>query len=171
MNNSLPRLIDGMIASLRREVIPHTAGDYARGQAFGVIYMLGCIKRRAAWSNEFLGGQVQALEALSEELAPLASALPHAPLPQVRAPASLPAAAELEAIRDAGDARLCELIDWLTAHRSALPSERVRDADAAIGRYLQRQLRWELSTSPKPMFEEISRGADAASREPEPVSC
>ena len=40
MNNSLPRLIDGMVATLRKEVIPHIEGDFARGQAYGVIYML-----------------------------------------------------------------------------------------------------------------------------------
>ena len=40
MNNSLPRLIDGMVATLRKEVIPRVEGDFARGQAFGVIYML-----------------------------------------------------------------------------------------------------------------------------------
>jgi hypothetical protein len=29
MNNSLPRLIDRMIATLRKEVIPHIDGDFA----------------------------------------------------------------------------------------------------------------------------------------------
>ena len=47
MNNSLPRLIDGMVAMLRKEVIPHIEGDFARGQAYGVIYMLSSIKLRA----------------------------------------------------------------------------------------------------------------------------
>ena len=46
MNNSLPRLIDGMVATLRKEVIPRVDGDYARGQAFGVIYMLNSLKLR-----------------------------------------------------------------------------------------------------------------------------
>ena len=62
MNNSLPRLIDGMVATLRKEVIPHINGDFARGQAFGVIYMLSSIKLRAAWSNAFLSKQLRALE-------------------------------------------------------------------------------------------------------------
>ena len=65
MNNSLPRLIDGMIATLRKEVIPHIDGDFARGQAYGVIYMLSSIKLRAAWSNAFLSEQLRALEAAS----------------------------------------------------------------------------------------------------------
>lgn len=65
MNNSLPRLIDGMVATLRREVIPHIDGDFARGQAFGVIYMLNSLKLRASWSNEFLIEQLRALEEAS----------------------------------------------------------------------------------------------------------
>lgn len=40
MNNSLERLIDGMVATLREEVIPQVGTEFARGQAFGVIYML-----------------------------------------------------------------------------------------------------------------------------------
>ena len=65
MNNSLPRLIDGMVATLRKEVIPHIEGDFARGQAFGVIYMLNSLKLRASWSNEFLIEQLRALEEAS----------------------------------------------------------------------------------------------------------
>ena len=45
MNNSLPRLIEGMVATLRSEIIPHLDGEFARGQAFGVIYMLNNIRR------------------------------------------------------------------------------------------------------------------------------
>ena len=84
MNNSLPRLIDGMVATLRKEVIPHIDGDFARGQAYGVIYMLGSIKLRAAWSNAFLSEQLRALEAASLELKSLAAELPGAPLPEAR---------------------------------------------------------------------------------------
>ena len=60
MNNSLPRLIDGMIATLREEVIPHVEGEFARGQAFGLIYMLNSIRLRADWSPAFVGEQLAA---------------------------------------------------------------------------------------------------------------
>ena len=59
MNNSLARLIDGMVATLRKEVIPRVEGDYARGQAFGVIYMLNSLKLRCSWSNAFLVEQLR----------------------------------------------------------------------------------------------------------------
>jgi hypothetical protein len=62
VNNSLPRLIDGMVQTLQKEIIPHIEGDYARGQAYGVIYMLNSIKLRASWSCGFLLEQLRALD-------------------------------------------------------------------------------------------------------------
>jgi hypothetical protein len=160
MNNSVPRLIDGMVATLRKEIIPHIDGDFARGQAYGVIYMLESLKRRSSWSNEFLVEQLRALADASAELSDLAAELPGAPLPDVHAPESVPDAASLEEARNHGDARVSELIDWLAAHRAHIPSEAAVRAEAAIDRYLYRQLKWELSTSAKPMFVEISGGAE-----------
>ena len=115
MNNSLERLIDGMAATLRTDVIPHIEGDYARGQAFGVIYMLNSLKLRASWSNAFLLGQLQPLQEAGCALGSLAADLPGAPLPAVATPKDLPEAAELQAARDEGDAQMCALIDWLAA--------------------------------------------------------
>jgi len=160
MNNSLPRLIDGMIATLRREIIPHVEGDFARGQAFGLIYMLNSIRLRAAWSNAFLLEQISALQEAGRELEGAVADLPDAPAPVIRAPADLPTATELETMRDQGDRWLCELIDWLASRRDTLSQPAVARADAIIERYLNRQLKWELTTSAKPMFDEISRGSE-----------
>lgn len=158
MNNSLPRLIDGMVATLRADIIPHVEGDYARGQAYGVIYMLMSLKLRASWSNAFLIEQLRALEQASRELEALD--LPGAPLPQARAPAQLPEAEDLMAMRDAGDERLSALIDWLSSRRKSLPADTSARALAIIDRYLNRQSKFELSTSAKPMFAEMSGGAE-----------
>ncbi len=160
MNNSLPRLIDGMVATLRKEVIPHIDGDFARGQAYGVIYMLSSIKLRAAWSNAFLSEQLRALEAASLELTTLAVELPGAPLPDACERAKLPDAAELEAERNAGDRRICELIDWLAANRGTIAPDALARAEAAIDKYLNWQSRFELKTSAKPMFVEMSGGVE-----------
>ena len=113
MNNSLPRLIDGMVATLRREIIPHVEGDFARGQAFGVVYMLNSMRLRASWSNAFLVEQIRALEEASRELEAVVGELPGAPAPAVRAPPGVPTESELEAMRDQGDARI------LRTHRLA----------------------------------------------------
>lgn len=160
MNTSLPRLIDGMIATLRQEVIPNLSGEFARGQAYGLIYMMNSIRLRASWSNEFLGEQLRALAEASQALSALTSQLPGAPPPPAVTATALPSAVELEAQRDAGDKAICDLIDWLGVHRASLPDRAVAEADAAIARYIHGQLKWELTTSAKPMFEEISRGSD-----------
>jgi hypothetical protein len=160
LNNSLPRLIDGMIATLRGEIIPHVEGDFARGQAFGLIYMLNSIRLRAAWSNEFLCEQLQALDEASRDLEGVMTDLPGAPALTLRAPSALPTAVELESMRDQGAARVCELIDWLATHRAGAPAVAVARAEDIIDRYIHRQLKWELSTSAKPMFDEISRGSE-----------
>ena len=160
MNNSLPRLIDGMVATLRRDIIPHIEGEYARGQAFGVIYMLNSLKLRASWSNGFLSEQLRALRDVSQELAPFVGELPGAPIPRARPPADLPEAAALEAERDEGNQRLCELVDWLAANTGSVSPEAHARAEAAIDKYLNRQFRYELSTSAKPMFVEMSGGAE-----------
>jgi len=158
VNNSLGRLIDGMAATLKSEVIPHVEGDYARGQAFGVIYMLNSLKLRASWSNAFLVGQLRALEQASRALVAIAADLPGAPLPDVRAPQELPGAGDLEALRDDGDAKLCALIEWLAEHGREAP-EAVARAQAIVDDYINRQTKYELATSAKPMFVEMSGGA------------
>jgi hypothetical protein len=50
MNNSFPRLIDGMCATLRSEVLTRLHDEFARGQVFGVINLLNTFKVRADWS-------------------------------------------------------------------------------------------------------------------------
>ena len=160
MNNSLPRLIDGMVATLRKEVIPHIEGDFARGQAFGVIYMLNSLKLRASWSNEFLIEQLRALEEAARELDGLGAGIPAALVPGKCAPPEAPAAAELEAMRDQGDERISALIEWLASNRESVSTVAAAHIEAAIDRYLHRQLKWELSTSAKPMFVEISGGVE-----------
>lgn len=47
--------------SPRRDVIPATEGEFVRGRAFGVIFLLENMKRRADWSPAFLGEQIAAL--------------------------------------------------------------------------------------------------------------
>ena len=149
-----------MIATLRREIIPNIEGDFARGQAFGVIFLLNSIQRRASWSNRFFHEQLRALSKASQELQALAGQLPGAPLPTVTEAPDLPEAGALEAARNAGDEQLCLMIDWLAQRREALPAAVVAQVEAIIDEYLTRQLKWEIETSAKPMFTAISRGSE-----------
>jgi hypothetical protein len=160
VNNSLPRLIDGMIATLRREIIPNLEGEFARGQAIGVIYMLNSIQRRASWSNRFFQEQLLALSTASKELQAMAGQLPGAPLPSITEVPDLPAEGALEAGRNAGEEQLCHMIDWLAERRDTLPAGAVAQVEAILNDYLNRQLKWDIETSAKPMFTEISQGRE-----------
>lgn len=156
MNNSLKRMIDGMAATLRQEVIPQIGSEFARGQAFGVIYMLNSIGMRANWSPEFVDAQIAAQLALAEALAPLLAGLDAPGLPQA-ATGGLGVSA-LEARRDDNEARVCALIEW--HGRAALDADRRLAIEAAFRSYMDRQLKHELQTSAKPMFAEMSSGAE-----------
>ena len=118
------------------------------------------LKLRCSWSNAFLVEQLKALEDASRELQAIAADLPGAPLPDVHAPAALPDASALEAMRDAGDAGLADLIDWLAINRGRLSAEAAARAQAVVDAYLARQAKYEISTSAKPMFVEMSGGAE-----------
>lgn len=145
MNNSFNRLIDGMIETLRHDVIPAIESEFVRGQAFGVIFLLESIKRRASWSPAFLGEQVAALNELADTLARNGRL---GGMPVVAVPLEA-----TEAARDAGDAQVAALIDWLADHPHQATS-------LAIDTYLSRQIRHELTTSARPMFAEMSLGRE-----------
>ena len=155
MNNSLPRLIDGMIATLREEVIPHVEGEFARGQAFGLIYMLNSIRLRADWSPAFVGEQLAAQAELADKLAPLDVDAALLPLPMETGDVKA-----MEVRRDDNDRRVCALLDWLEAQREQLDPLLAAAIDEALSDYMHRQLKWELKTSAKPMFAEISSGTE-----------
>ena len=156
MNNSFDRLIDGMIESIRAEILPNLAGDFARGQAFGVIFLLKNLKLRAGWSPAFLGAQVAQLEALRDALAAIEGLPADAPRITLAAHDNLPA--RMEAERDAGDAQVAALIDWC-AQADMAPSVRAA-VDAAVNHYIKQQLRYEIDTTAPPMFAEMSLGRE-----------
>ena len=64
-------------------------------------------------------------------------------------------------MRDEGDAKLSALIDWLGANREmSIAPEAAARAETIIDAYLARQAKYEISTSAKPMFVEISGGGE-----------
>ena len=158
MNNSLHRLIDGMVATLRGEVIPQIGTEFARGQAFGVIYMLNSIRLRAEWSGAFYREQLAAQIELRDALQPLVAGTGAPGLPEAAVPGS--ETKVLEALRDANEGRICDFIDWMTHASATLGKEKLVSLEAALHRYMERQLKFELTTSAKPMFAEMSSGAE-----------
>lgn len=155
MNNSFARLIDGMCATLRAEVLSRLDDDFARGQVFGVINLLNTFKVRADWSAGFLLEQIAAQQQALDAIRPLVGmALPDAPLPQ-----SVPVA-ELLARRDAGNRALAEAMAWLDAEGAALPAEQRSEVEAQLRRAMRAEVELELKHSPRPLFAEMSSGKE-----------
>jgi hypothetical protein len=159
VNNSLNRLIDGMIAQLRTEIIPRLDDEFARGQAFGVVDVLNNLKPRIDWLvtplAEEVGEQQALLATLSAAFAGEAG-FPAAITTQQPAPGAT--ASDIEALRNGLDEQICAAIDWLGQQRANLSAVRMQEAEAQIKTHLQRQLKRELSLTPKPLFGEISKG-------------
>lgn len=157
MNNSLARILDGMITTLRNEIIPRLDDEFARGQAFGAVDLLNNLKPRIDWLVTPLFDEVRDQRALLAQLAEILRDA-GAPLPDVSGAleAGTPAHA-LEALRNDLDTRICALIDWLARERAALPPATVAAAEAAFKQHMQAQLKREMSLTPKPLFAEIAR--------------
>ncbi|EPL3138009.1 TPA: hypothetical protein SL335_000253 [Pseudomonas aeruginosa] len=158
MNNSFQRLIEGMVNTLRNEVIPHTQGEFARGQAYGVIYMLNSIALRGSWSPQYIRPQLAMLETMNADLAPLLAGHDAPALPDLQHDSD--SLVHLQQVMEAADRRVCDLLDWLDARRSSLPGERHAAIETALKVYMGRQVAWEIKTSAKPMFSEISSGKE-----------
>lgn len=67
MNIALERLLEGIVATLRNDVIPHVGDAYARGQAVGVIDLINDVGPRIEWARAPL------IETVSEKIALLSA--------------------------------------------------------------------------------------------------
>jgi hypothetical protein len=159
VNNSLDRLIDGLIATVRAEIIPRLDDEFARGQAYGVVDILNNLKPRIDWLVTPLADEVREQQALLGEFAALFAGEPGFPRPPAAAQLEAGATArDIEALRNRQDEQICAAIDWLGQQRAHYPQEKMRSVEAQIKSHLQRQLKRELSLTPKPLFGEISKG-------------
>jgi len=156
MNNSFPRLIDGLCATLRTEVLSRLDDEFARGQVFGVINVLNTFKVRADWSAGFLLQQIAAQQRALDALRPLVGV----PLPTAPLPAAAPAA-ELLARRDEGNRALQSVMQWLDGEAgAALDAERRARIEALLLQAMRAEVDLELKHSPRPLFAEMSSGRE-----------
>ena len=157
MNNSLARILDGMITTLRNEIIPRLSDEFARGQAFGAVDLLNNLKPRIDWLVTPLFEELCDQRALLAQLAGILrdTSAPFTPVGDAL-DAGTPAHA-LEAERNRLDAQICALIDWLARERAALPPAVATAAEAAFKQHMQTQLKREMNLTPKPLFAEIAR--------------
>jgi hypothetical protein len=162
MNNSFARLIDGMCATLRSEVLTRLDDEFARGQVFGVINLLNTFKVRADWSVGFLEQQVQAQCEAFDDIARRIEGepLPSAPPLLKRTPPQAVSAATLEAMRDDGNRAIGAMLSWLAAERPQLPEALAADIERELRRCMRSEIDIEMKNAPRPLFAEMSSGSE-----------
>jgi hypothetical protein len=156
MNNSLERLLEGMIATLRGHVIANISDAYARGQAIGVIDLLNNIAPRIEWARAPIARGVASRRAALGEARALAPAAPPGaagPSIEVLAVAGV---GELAAERDRLDGEIADLLQWCS---SAAASGDAAGAIALLRRHIHDDLTLEMKLTKKPLFAEIAKGA------------
>jgi hypothetical protein len=163
MNNSFPRIIDGMCATLRSEVLTRLDDEFARGQVFGVINLLNTFKVRADWSAQFLLEQIEAQRRALDEArqatqgSAAATALPGVPeLSGFQAPPIN----DLLAARDAGNRAIGDWLAWLDAARARLAPDAAQRIEKALRKAMRSEVDLELKNSPRPLFAEMSSGRE-----------
>ena len=160
MNNTFPRLIDGMCATLRSEVLSRLEDEFARGQVFGVINLLNTFKARADWSVGFLAQQIdaqsEALNLVREQLTGVANA----PALEERHPVSYITPGTLGEMRDEGNRTIGQLLAWLSDNQMHIPSEKALAIENALRQSMRKEIEIELKNSPRPLFAEMSSGQE-----------
>jgi hypothetical protein len=164
MNNSFARLIDGMNATLRKEVLTRLDDEFARGQVFGVINLLNTFKVRADWSAGFLLEQIAAQRTALDGVPALMQGQPEAAslptLPASATPQSVPIA-DLLTLRDDGNRAIGELLGWVDAQRGQLAPEVSDQIEQLLRTAMRAELSIELQNAPRPLFAEMSSGSES----------
>lgn len=156
MNNSLERLVEGIIATLRTDVIPNVTDDYARGQAIGVIDLLNNIATRLEWEHAPLLRALDARRIVIADVRRLLgeSAEAASPVKAMGAQSSR----ELLAERDVLDAEICE---WIERAYALPDTEAVLAARERLRQHMHDDIASEMKLTKKPLFAEIAKGKSA----------
>jgi hypothetical protein len=167
MNNSFERLIDGVNATLREEVLTRLDDEFARGQVFGIINVLNNLRLKADWSVNFLFEAVVAQQdalAKVKQVALQANLKVPASAPQL--PTSLIDAKTLLDQRELGNLALIEHWRWFWEQRkqpanlATLSEGQLQAIEAALRGAMRREVEVELKHLGKPMFAEMSQGSE-----------
>lgn len=155
MNIPLNRLIEGIIATMRSDVIPHVADSYARGQAVGVIDLLNNIAPRVEWAQAPLARLVEEKRKLLGEIAAL--------MPDFAAfDATLPephTAEDLLSLKGRLDAAIGDSIALIWPRRHEGEFGRLA---GLVQAHLHDEAAAEMKITRKPLFAEIASGGDGA---------
>ena len=156
MNISLERLIEGIVATLRSDVIPNVGDGYARGQAVGVIDLLNNIRPRIEWAREPIIEAVSEKSALLREVGEL---LPELQLAGTGTPIATMSTGALSAERDRLDALIGDVLAAI--HDRAGQGEAGAQALGLLKQHIHDDVAREMKLTRKPLFAEIASGSDA----------
>ena len=173
MNNSFDRLIDGMCATLRTEVLTRLDDTFARGQVLGVINVLNTFKARADWSAGFLLQQIEAqrtaldgAKALLQDAEPIGAGAPpplHRDTIATQHPTSSSIASidDLLVARDSANRAIAAWLAWLDAERPRLSGALAIELERLLRTAMLAEVDIELRNSPRPLFAEMSSGRES----------
>lgn len=163
MNNTFDRLIDGMCATLRAEVLTRLDDEFARGQVFGVINILNTFKVRADWSSGFLLQQIEAQQGALTRIRELLRDLPAGDTVPTLSLHALPAAVSIDdllSLRDVGNRQIGEVLAWLSEADRSLAPAMAAQAEQVLREAMRAEINIELKNSPRPLFAEMSSGQE-----------
>ena len=161
MSQSFNLIVDGIIDALRARVLPVITDDVVRGQTYGIIFALNGLKLGADWALTPLLQQVQLQDEAFAGAARLANGMALPPLPTIPRVSGDMDAATVEALRDAGDRTLGELLHW-TADEMARTDqpEIVKKIQLLVRHLIRDQLKIEIAITAPSMFHEMATGED-----------
>ncbi len=166
MSNSLERILDGVMSVLTDDIVPRVDDAYVRGQALAIVDLLRNLGPRLEWSHAILWNQIEAQEAALTRIAALCAkqSLRPPPFAPRNFAGAHPSANELRSRKDDLEGVISATLIWLTAERARLPAATAGEIEAIIRRYMHEQLQRDMSLTAMPLFKEISKGAQTATK-------
>ena len=150
MKPSVARMMQGIVETLRDDVIPHVGDGYARGQALGVIDLLNNYGARLDWDGVQIAGQIAAKRAALAEAEALAGV---SGAGAVTDAVEVPESAALLAEAAELDRQISErLLAWMAEGAGA------EAAVARLRRHMHDELREDMKLTHRPSFAEIAKG-------------
>jgi hypothetical protein len=151
VNIALERLFEGMIATLRSDVIPQVGDPYARGQAVGLIDLINNIAPRVEWAR---GPLLKSVVEKRRVLRLVAEAMGEPLVEEASAPEAS-GSSELEQEQARLDARICDAMQ--AAHKRS--DEAGKQALGLLIRHARDEATERMKITRKPLFAEIAGGA------------
>lgn len=154
MNIALDRLFEGMIATLRADVIPRIENGFARGQAVGLIDLINNIAPRVEWARAPLLKSVNEKRRL---LMTVAEALGEPIAEEPGAPERMESKA-LEHEQARLDAKICDAMR--AAHARPAEDAAAKQALGLLIGHARDEAAERMKITRKPLFAEISGGGE-----------